>query len=413
MLIIIPSLVGLLTFGIITRQKPTTIKVGILHSITGPLAGTERPVIDATLHAINEINEAGGLLGKQIEPIFADGQSHPEQFARAAEDLIKEQHVSVIFGCWTSSSRKSVKPIVEKYNNLLFYPVQFEGLETSNNIIYSGITANQQVIPALAWSVHNIGKRIFLIGSDYIFPHAAHALIKAMAPSMGGEIVGEQYIPLGSNNIALINKAIENIQQTKPDVIFNTINGTTNNYFFQQLRQAGITPQTIPTFSFSMAEESVLEIGPALLAGDYAVLSYFQTVQTTKNREFLSSLHERFGPKKMVTDPAEAGYTNVYLWANAVKASHNTTIENIKKHLGNESFDAPQGPVFIDPKTFYAWKTIRVGKISKEGDFIILWDSEKPLRPIPYPHVKTQEAWEKFLLKKYNEWGQHWEHIES
>jgi urea transport system substrate-binding protein len=258
-----------------------TIKVGILHSLTGTMAGSEKEVVDATKMAIDEINSAGGLLGKKIEPVVADGRSDWPTFAREAERLITQEKVAVVFGCWTSASRKTVKPVFEKHNHLLFYPVQYEGLEQSKNIIYTGAAPNQQIIPAVKWAFDNVGKRMFLVGSDYVFPRTANEIIKEQVKSLKGEIAGEEYVLLGSNQVDAI---VKKIVDTKPDVILNTINGDTNVAFFKALRAAGITPQKIPTMSFSLAEAELTAMGSKELAGDYASWNYFQAIDSKQNQ---------------------------------------------------------------------------------------------------------------------------------
>ena len=406
LLILIPTIIGLTFLLTALLHKPQTIKVGILHSITGHMAESERGVVDATLCAIEEINKNGGVLGKTVEPIIADGRSNPKLFAQAAKDLLTNNNIAAIFGCWTSSSRKAVKPIVEKYNTLLFYPVQYEGIESSPNIIYTGLTANQQLNPGVMWMVQNFGKRLFFVGSDYIYPHAAYEIVKEFSSHIGAEIVGTKFLPPGTHNVTDV---IDLIKNSKPDVIINCINGITNRSFFTQLRAAGITSAETPTLSTSIAEQEIRHIGAELLQGDYVVWSYFQSLIDKKNSSFLSAMRQKYGPKKIVTDPAEAGYTNIHLWANAVNRARSSAIHHVKKEINNESFYAPQGVVFIDKKTSHAWKAVRIAKIDRDGECIVAWDSEKPIQPIPYPAYKTKQQWDKFLLKKYNQWGQQWE----
>lgn len=406
LLIATPALVGLLFLAATVLHKPKTIKVGILHSITGHMAESERGVVDATLCAIKEINKQGGVLGKMVEPIIADGRSEPGLFAQAAKDLFINHRVAAVFGCWTSSSRKAVKPLVEKHNNLLFYPVQYEGLEQSPNIIYTGLTVNQQLIPGIIWMVQHFGKRLFFVGSDYIFPHAAHDIIKEFSPHIGANIIGEVFLPPGTQKVKTV---IEQIKKIKPDVIINCINGTTNNSFFKELRAAGILSKDIPTLSSSIAEQEIKHIGPELLDGDFVVWSYLQSLHSKKNSAFLSTMRHKYGPQKTITDPAEAGYTNVHLWAEAANRAGSINIKKIKKEITNESFDAPQGAVFIDEKTFHAWKTIRIARIARDGECTTIWDSEKPIKPIPYPSYRSKASWQRFLMRKYQEWGQQWE----
>ncbi|MHC5033652.1 MAG: transporter substrate-binding protein, partial [Planctomycetota bacterium] len=273
------------------------IKVGILHSRTGTMAVSERPVIDATLFAIEEINRQGGLLKRKIEAVVEDGASDPATFAQKAEKLITQDSVCTVFGCWTSASRKTVRPIFEKHDHLLFYPVQYEGLEQSPNIVYTGAAPNQQIIPAVRWScTFQKKKRLFLVGSDYVFPHAANAIIGDQALDLGAEVVGEEYIPLGSADTEGI---IEKIQAARPEAILNTINGDSNVAFFRALRAAGITPDSVPTISFSVSEEELAALNPREAEGDYAAWSYFQSIDGPRNREFVRAFRARFGPDRI------------------------------------------------------------------------------------------------------------------
>lgn len=381
------------------------IKVGVLHSLTGTLAISEKSVVDATLLAIEEINEQGGVLGRPIEPIVVDGQSDWPLFAREAERLITEEKVSTIFGCWTSACRKTVKPVFEKYDHLLIYPVQYEGLEASPNIVYTGAAPNQQIIPAVKWSLDNLGKRFFLIGSDYVFPRTANAIVKDQVAALRGEIVGEEYILLGSTEVEPV---IQKIVETQPEVILNTINGDSNVAFFKALRAAGITPEKIPTVSFSIAEDELRSLGTEDMAGDYAVWNYFQSIDSQKNESFVQKFKEKYGSDRVTDDPMEAGYFGVYLWAQAVAEAGTDDVHAIREAIKTQSFNAPEGVVLVDPDTQHTWKTVRVGRIQANGQFEIVWSSNEPIRPVPYPVYRSQAEWEEFLNNLYMGWGENW-----
>ncbi len=243
-----------------------TIQVGILHSLTGTMAISEKSVVDAEQLAIAEINAAGGVLGKPIEPIIEDGASDWPTFAAKARKLIAQDRVVTVFGCWTSASRKAVLPIFEETNHLLWYPVQYEGQECSQNIFYTGAAPNQQIEPAVDWLLKNKGKKFFLVGSDYIFPQTANQIIKAQLAVAGGETVGEEYLLLGSTEVTSI---IDQIKAALPDggVIFNSLNGDSNVAFFQAMKNAGLTPDKYPTMSVSIAETEIKAIGPQYLTG--------------------------------------------------------------------------------------------------------------------------------------------------
>jgi urea transport system substrate-binding protein len=385
------------------REAP--IKIGVLHSLTGTMAISETSVADATLLAIEEINKKGGVLGRLIEPIIVDGQSDWPTFAMEAERLIVEEKVSVVFGCWTSASRRTVKPVFEKHDHLLFYPVQYEGLEQSPNIIYTGAGPNQQIIPAVKWSFDHLGKRFFLVASDYVFPRSANAIIKDQTAALRGEIVGEEYILLGSSDVKGV---VQKIVKTNPDVILNTINGDSNVAFFRELRAAGITPEKIPTVSFSIAEQEVRTLGAKLVMGDYAAWNYFQSTEGPENRAFVASFKAKYGPNRVTNDPMEAGYFGVYLWAQAVETAKEINVRAVRKALLNQSFAAPEGIVYIDEENQHTWKTVRIGKINADGQFDIVWSSEKPVRPVPYPLYRSQSEWDLFLNDLYTGWGNQW-----
>jgi urea transport system substrate-binding protein len=313
--------------------------------------------------------------------------------------------VAVVFGCWTSASRKTVKPVFEKHNHLLFYPVQYEGLEQSKNIIYTGAAPNQQIIPAVKWAFDNIGKRMFLVGSDYVFPRTANEIIKEQIKSLKGEIAGEEYMLLGSNSV---EAAVKKIIDTKPDVILNTINGDTNVAFFKALRAAGITPQKIPTMSFSLAEAELTAMGAKEMVGDYASWNYFQSIDSKQNQQFVNNFKQKYGANRVTDDPMEAGYFGVHLWALAVKEAKSTAVDAVKKALPSQSFNSPEGVVYIDADNNHTWKVARIGKIKENGQFDIVWSSENPIRPAPFPFYKQRSEWESFLDNLYNGWKQSW-----
>jgi urea transport system substrate-binding protein len=307
----------------------TPIKVGVLHSRTGTMAISERSVIDATLLAIEEINSKGGVLGRPVQAVIEDGESDPRTFAARAEKLITEDKVCTVFGCWTSASRKTVLPVFEKHNHLLFYPVQYEGLEQSPNIVYTGAVPNQQIIPAIKWCVSFLKKnKFFLVGSDYVFPRTANAIIRDQAKLLGDDIVGEEYLLLGSSDVADV---VSKIVAAEPDVILNTINGDSNVAFFRALRAAGVTPDKTPTISFSISEEELSRLSTKDLVGDYAAWSYFQTVDRSLNHEFVRRFQARYGTQRVISDPMEAAYFGVHLWAQAVKEAESDDVAEIRQ----------------------------------------------------------------------------------
>jgi urea ABC transporter urea binding protein len=377
------------------------IRVGILHSETGSLAVSEIPVIDATLMAIKEINAHGGILGRKIEVFQLNGQSDDAVFARDARTLIERDRVNVIFGCWTSACRKTLKPIVEQDKNLLMYPLQYEGLEDSPNIVYVGAAPNQQIIPAVKWFLDNRGKRFFLVGSDYIFPHAANAIIKDYLRLYGGKTVGEAYVPLGGENFAAIAR---DIKRARPDVILNTVNGASNIGLFGALRGAGIRASQTPVVSFSIAEQEVQELGARVLAGNYAVWNYFASLENPENRAFIRSFQSQFGQGCLTDDPVEAAYIGVELWAEAVRGADTPSPMKVLEKIGNESYRAPEGMVYVDDQNRHLWKTTRIGQIRSDGQFKIVWTSETILHPDPFPASRTEGQWQALLHHFETKW---------
>ncbi len=379
------------------------IQVGILHSQTGPMEISERSMIDAEVLALKEINERGGLLGRQIEWITADGRSDWPTFAREAQRLIEQKKVSVIFGCWTSASRKSVKPIVEQNDHLLIYPMAYEGLEQSPNIVYTGAAPNQQVIPAVTWCYETLKKRkFFLVGSDYVWPHCVNEIIKDQLKALGAELAGEAYILFGSADVEAALKAID---KASPDIIISTVVGDSNEPFYQRLQTASILPERIPVLSFSIAEDELRKLPVRAMVGDYAAWDYFQSIDRSENREFVRRFQARYGSDRVTSDVIEAAYNSVYLWAQAVVEAETDEVADVLKAIRRQSLNAPEGIVSVDDETQHTWRPVYVGRVRADGQFDLVWGSEKPVRPVPYPPSRTRPVWELFLESLYRNWG--------
>jgi urea transport system substrate-binding protein len=358
------------------------IKVGILHSLSGTMAISETSVKEAEMLAIDEINAAGGVLGKQIIPIVEDGASDWPTFAEKATKLIDQDKVVTVFGCWTSASRKQVLPVFESKKHMLWYPVQYEGQECSQNVFYTGAAPNQQIEPAVDWLLENKGKEFFLVGSDYVFPRTANTIIKEQLKAKGGTTVGEDYIELGGTEVTPI---ITKIKAALPNggVIFNSLNGDSNVAFFKQMQGAGLGPDKYPTMSVSIAEEEVKQIGKEYLKDHYASWNYFQTVESTENDKFVKAFKAKYGEERVTNDPMEAGYIMVYLWKQAVEAAGTTDLEAVRKAAIGQEMPAPEGPVKMLPNHHIS-KTVRIGQIRDDGLFNIVWSSDGPVDPIPW-----------------------------
>lgn len=360
-----------------------TIKVGILHSLSGTMAISEKSVVDAEMLAIEEINNAGGVLGKKVVPVVEDGASDWPTFAEKATKLIDRDKVVTVFGCWTSASRKAVAPVFQQKNHMLWYPVQYEGQECSKNIFYTGAAPNQQIEPAVDWLLENKGNQFFLVGSDYVFPRTANTIIKSQLEAKGGQTVGEDYIALGGTEVTPI---ITKIKAALPDggVIFNTLNGDSNVAFFKQMQGAGLTPDKYPTMSVSIAEEEVKAIGPEYLKGHYAAWNYFQTVDTPENKKFVQAFKNKYGQERVTNDPMEAAYIMVYLWKQAVeKAGKADDLETVRTAALGQTFQAPGGIVKLENNHHLA-KTVRIGEVGEDGMFKIVYATEAPVEPIPW-----------------------------
>jgi urea transport system substrate-binding protein len=394
----------------VAADAPESIVVGVLHSQTGTMAVSESPVVDATVLAIEEINAAGGVLGRPIKAEIVDGKSDPEEFARLADQLLTEDKAVAVFGCWTSASRKAVRPVFERRQGLLFYPVQYEGLEQSPQIVYLGAAPNQQLLPAIDFLTGTLGKKkLFLVGSDYVFPRTAHEIIRDRVRELPGvTVVGESFIPLGSPGVAA---AVAAIKKSQPDAIVNTLNGNTNVYFFRELRAAGVTAGQVPTLSVSIAESEVEGLNPSALAGDYLAAAYFQTVDRAENREFIRKFRARFGEGRVVSDPVAAAYSGVHLWASSANAAGATDPAAVRASLQGRAFDGPRTRVVIDAATQHAWLPVRIGQIRPDGQVAILPNagSEVPIKPVPFPASRTALQWEQFLKGLQFEWNGKWQ----
>ena len=360
-----------------------TIKVGILHSLSGTMAISEKSVVDAEQLAIEEINNAGGVLGKKIQAIVEDGASNWDTFREKATKLIDQDKVAAVFGCWTSASRKNVLPVFEQKNHMLWYPVQYEGQECSKNIFYTGAAPNQQIEPSVDWLLENKGKEFFLVGSDYVFPRTANNIIKAQLAAKGGKTVGEDYLPLGNTEVTPI---ITKIKQALPNggVIYNTLNGDSNVALFKQMQGAGLGPDKYPSMSVSIAEEEVKAIGPEYLKGHYAAWNYFQTVDTPANTKFVEAFKKKYGEERVTNDPMEAAYIAVYLWKQAVeKAGTADDLEKVRTAAYGQTFDAPEGKVTLEPNHHLA-KLVRIGQVREDGLFEIVNETKTAVTPIPW-----------------------------
>jgi urea transport system substrate-binding protein len=365
------------------------IKVGILHSLSGTMAISEVSVKDAEMLAIDEINAAGGVLGKKIVPIVEDGASDWPTFAEKAGKLLLQDHVAAVFGGWTSASRKAMLPVFERDHGLLYYPVQYEGLESSPDIYYIGATTNQQILPGLQYlqNVKHV-KKLFLVGSDYVFPRTANKEIKEWAAANNMQIVGEEYAPLGSTDFSTI---VNKVQAAHPDAVFNTLNGDSNVAFFKELAGAGLPPSKLPVISVSIAEDEVRAIGADKLQGQIVAWNYYETTPGATNSAFVKAYKGMYGANRVTDDPIEAGYLAVHIWAAAVAKAGSTAVAKVTAASAGLQVQAPEGMITVDGANHHITKTARIGVIQPDGLIKTVWQSSGPITPDPY--LKSYSWW--------------------
>lgn len=355
------------------------IKVGIIHSLRGTMSFSEAPLVDAALMAFDEINSSGGVLGAMISPMVEDCTSDAETYAVKTSRMIKRCGIRHFFGCWTSDSRKAVKPVVEKHDALLWYPVQYEGLEESPNIVYTGNCLNQQIEPTFNWAVKNIGSKCYLVGSDYVFPRTANKLIRTLCQKHGVQVLGERYLPLGAENFERI---VDDIITLKPDVVFNTINGDSNLAFYYHLGQTGNSPDKIPVMAFSIGEVELRDIGLSVI-GHYACCGYFQCIETEENRKFIKQFKDRYGKNRVVSDPVVSAYLQPFLWKQLVEKSNSFDISILKRNISGIAHNGPAGRIKIH-RNHHAVRPALIGKVNSELQFDIVWQHPRWIDPQPW-----------------------------
>ncbi len=361
----------------------TEVIVGQLHSATGTMAISETGSIQAERLAIDQINAAGGILGRKIKIIQEDGASDWPTFAEKAKKLLANDRVAAIFGCWTSASRKAVLPVVEKENGLLYYPTFYEGLEQSKNVIYTGQEATQQILAGLDWVVREKkAKKFFLVGSDYIWPRTSNKIArKHIENVIKGEVVGEEYYPLGNTQFgSLINK----IKLKKPDVVFVDVVGGSTVAFFKQLKAAGVTGATQVVLTLSVTEDEMLGIGGENAEGFYSSMKYFQSLDNANNKKFVEAFKAKYGPNSVIGDVTQAAYLGPWLWKAAVEKAGSFDVDKVAAASpGIELKTAPEGYVKLH-ENHHLWSKTRIGQVQKNGQFKLIYESGL-IEPNPFP----------------------------
>lgn len=362
----------------------TEVTVGQLHSATGTMAISETGSIQAERLAIEQINAMGGILGRKIKIIQEDGASDWPTFAEKAKKLLVSDRVATIFGCWTSASRKAVLPVIEKENGLLYYPTFYEGLEQSKNVIYTGQEATQQILASLDWIVkEKKAKTFFLVGSDYIWPRTSNKIArKHIENVVKGEVVGEEYYPLGNTQFgSLINK----IKLKKPDVIFVDIVGGSTVVFFKQLKAAGVTGKTQKVLTLSVTEDEMLGIGGENAEGFYSSMKYFQSLENENNKKFVAAFKAKYGANSVIGDVTQAAYLGPWLWKAAVEKAGSFDVDKVAAASpGIELKTAPEGYVKLH-ENHHLWSKSRIAEVQKNGQFKIIFESKDLIEPNPFP----------------------------
>ncbi|BEU02109.1 urea ABC transporter substrate-binding protein [Agarivorans sp. OAG1] len=378
-----PSTAEVNTTGLAVTDD--TVKVGILHSVTGTMAISETGSVQAEMLAIEQINAMGGVLGRQIEYIQEDGASDWPTFAEKSKKLLVKDKAAAVFGCWTSASRKAVLPVFEQYNGMLYYPTFYEGLEQSPNVIYTGQEATQQIIAGIDWVTDTKdAKSFFLLGSDYIWPRTSNKIARKHIEKLGLKVVGEEYYPLGHTQF---NSVINKIKLKKPDVIYAIVVGGSNVAFYKQLKAAGIdmNKEKPLVLTISVTEDEILGIGGENIQGAYAAMKYFQSLTNQNNEEFVAAFKKRWGDDIVIGDVTQAAYLGPWLWKAAVEKAGSFDIDKVRAASPNlELTTAPEGYVKVH-ENHHLWSKTRIGHAQADGQYDIVYETADLIEPNPFP----------------------------
>ena len=382
-----------------------TIKVGILHSLSGTMAISETVLKDVALMTIDEINAKGGVLGKKLEPIVVDPASNWPLFAEKAKQLISQDKVAVMFGCWTSVSRKSVLPVVEELNGLLFYPVQYEGEELSKNVFYTGAAPNQQAIPAVEYLMSKDGggaKRFVLLGTDYVYPRTTNKILRAFLKSKGikDSDIDEKYTPFGHSDYQTIVADVKKFSAGGKTAVISTINGDSNVPFYKELGNQGLKATDVPVVAFSVGEEELRGVDTKPLVGHLAAWNYFMSLKNPTNEKFKKEWADYAKAKKLpgadkplTNDPMEATYIGIHMWAQAVKKAGSTDTDKVIAAMAGQTFPAPGGFMStMDMKNHHLHKPVFIGEVQSNGQFNVVWKTPAPVTAKPWsPYIEGND----------------------
>jgi len=379
-----------------TLQDKEPIKVGILHSLSGTMAISEVSLRDVTLMAIEEINATGGVLGRKVEAVIVDPASNWPLFAEKAKQLLIQDKVSVVFGCWTSVSRKSVLPVFEKENGLLFYPVQYEGEECSRNVFYTGAAVNQQAGPAVDYLLSKEGgskKKFYLLGTDYVYPRTTNKILRAqlLANGVDEKNIMEEYTPFGHQDYQTIVRKIKEFAAGGGAAVVSTINGDSNVPFYKEFANQGLTSEKCPVIAFSVAEDELRGMDTSALVGHLAAWNYFQSIDSAQNKTFVKNFKAYCvknglpgGAKRVTDDPMEAAYIGVNIWRQAVEQAGSTNVDAVRQAIAGQYFQAPGGWVQMDEKNHHLKKPVIIGEILADGQFQEVWRTKGLVRAEPW-----------------------------
>ncbi|MFP6660579.1 MAG: urea ABC transporter substrate-binding protein [Myxococcota bacterium] len=385
--------------GAATDKGP--IKVGILHSLSGTMAISETSLKDVALMTIDEINANGGVNGRQLEAVVVDPASDWPLFAEKARELIEQHKVDVVFGCWTSVSRKSVLPVFEELNGLLFYPVQYEGEESSRNVFYTGAAPNQQAIPAVEYLMSEDGggaKRWVLLGTDYVYPRTTNKILRYFLRSKGvaDSDIMETYTPFGHSDYQTIVADIKKFSAGKPTAVVSTINGDSNVPFYKELGAQGIEADDIPVVAFSVGEDELRGMDTSALVGHLAAWNYFMSIDNAENKDFIKKWKAYVkkhnlpgGDSRVTSDPMEATYIGIKMWAQAAEQAGTTDVDAVRQAVGGQTVVSPSGyTITMDAANHHLHKPVVIGEMTADGQFDIVWQTDGPIRAEAWsPHI--------------------------
>jgi branched-chain amino acid transport system substrate-binding protein len=375
-----------------TTKDSGNWRVGVLFSQTGVTSAIEQSQLNATLLAIDEINTAGGVLNRLVEPVIYDPASDEKKFRALAERLFVTDRIRLLMGCYMSSARKAVLPVVESHRGLLFYPTLYEGFEYSRRCIYSGAAPNQNSLQLARYLLSNFGNRFLLVGSNYIYPYESNRLMTDFVMQGRGEVLDELYVPLQANE-GDFEKVIRRIKKTSPDVIFSTVVGSSTATFYEAYRAAGFDPARMPIASLTTSEAEVAGMSREAAEGHITAAPFFETLTTPAARLFVQSYKNKYGPDAPVPAAAEAAYFQTHLAMRALARCGSDDPERVVAEVRDSEFDAPQGRIKIDPENNHAYLWSRIARLDQNAQFQVVWNPGVRIKPDPYCVVQSLDDW--------------------